>query len=431
MHKVLIITYYWPPCGGSAVLRWLKFAKYLREYGWEPVIYTPSNPEPQEYDPSLLNDIPENIRIIRSKIREPYSAYKRITGRSKHEKLGVGFIAESKKRGFLDKFALWIRSNLFIPDPRVFWVNPSVKLLTGFLQQNPVTMVITSGPPHSMHLIGLKLKKKTGIKWIADFRDPWTNIDFYTDLTLTAWADRKHKQLENMVLSEANHVISVSPTMSRELQSMGAQNITTITNGFDKSLDSGHAERGGKFTLMHLGSIPYTRNPENLWQVLSEITGENKQFDEALEIILAGKTDYRVKENLGAYSLEKYVQYRSYLPHYNALEAIGRSQVLLLLINNTPNARGILTNKFFEYLSVQRHILAIGPSDGDAAKILSETAAGQIFDFRETKSLKQHLLALFDLYSHNKLITRSNGLDKYHRKNLTRDLAQLLNNISS
>ncbi|MBN2482347.1 MAG: glycosyltransferase [Bacteroidales bacterium] len=428
---MLIITYYWPPYGGSAVLRWLKFTKYLREFNWEPVIYTPLNPEPQVIDTSLLNDIPENLTVIKSKIWEPYTIYKWLTGRKKSEKLGVALMSENKTRSVISWISLWIRSNFFIPDPRISWVGPSVRLLKNYLHNNLVDVIITTGPPHSMHLIGLKLKELTNAKWLADFRDPWTNIDFYKELLLTKWSDRKHKQLEKNVLTHADHIITVSPSMTTEFQTMGIHNISTITNGFDTlpHRNSSRMERG--FTMMHLGSMPASRNPVNLWKVLSELIKENHLFADKLEVILSDKTDIKIVETIRHFDLDKHIKLHPYTPHEEAMQKIRDAHVLLLFVNNSPNARGILTNKLFEYLSAKRPILAIGPEDGDVAMILSETHAGRIFDFKEHKALKQHLLSLFDLYSHNRLQISSKGIEKYHRKDLTGDLVRLLNRMIS
>ncbi len=430
MPKVLIVTYYWPPSGGTAVLRWLMFVKYLRDFGWEPVVYTPENPEPQETDASLMNHIPAGLTIIKSRIREPYVFYKWMRGMKKSEKLGLAFMSETKNQGFMSKIALWIRSNAFIPDPRTLWVRPSVRFLIQNLHQHPADIIVTSGPPHSMHLIGLHLKSKLGIKWIADFRDPWTNIDFYENLLLTKYADRKHKRLEKEVLFSADHVISVSPTMTEEFQNLGLRNVTTITNGFD-IMNEHFREQEKKFNLIHLGSMPPSRNPENFWMTITEIIAENQKFAESLEIILAGKTDYKVKETVKKFNLEKYVTFQQHIPYQEAINMIQQAHVLLLFINNSKNAKGILTNKFFEYLSAKRPILAIGPLNGDAAKLLSETRAGKMFDFQDHNALKQYLRHLFDLYSQNKLQLSGKNIEKYHRKNLTGELVRLLNIMTS
>lgn len=430
MPRVLIITYYWPPSGGSAVLRWLKFAKYLRDFGWEPVIYTPVNPEPQEIDISLLKDIPENMEVIKSPIREPYNIYKQLTGKKKEDRLGVALMSD-KKQGFASRLSLWIRSNLFIPDPRRFWVRPSVKLLSKYLHLRPVDVMVTTGPPHSMHLIGLGLKKRLGIKWVADFRDPWTNIDFYRDLALTRWADRCHKKLERKVLHEADRIITVSPGMSREFAAMGISRITTITNGFDVVQPSKAMPLPEKFTLLHLGSIPKSRNPENLWRVLADLVGQNPGFAEKLQIKLIGKTDRIVQESIERFKLLDFVLTEDFIPHEKTFHELTEAAVLLLFINNTPNAGGILTNKFFEYLSAHRPVLAIGPADGDAAVILGETEAGKIFEYNDTTGLKNHLLDLFGLYSQNELITDSGDIERFSRKNLAGELGQLLTKLIS
>ncbi|MBN2813185.1 MAG: glycosyltransferase family 4 protein [Bacteroidales bacterium] len=431
MRKALIITYYWPPSGGSAVLRWLKFAKYLREFGWEPVIYTPENPEAQEIDESLLKDIPEGMEILKTRIVEPYGMYKWLTGKKKHERIAVALISEKKQAGILSRLFLWIRSNLFIPDPRVGWVNPSVRNLSRYLKDNPVDVVITTGPPQSMHLIGLKLKNKLGVKWVADFRDPWTNVDFYRELLLTKYADSRQKMLEKSVLENADQVISVSPGMTAEFISMGVKNVTTITNGFDTPTAIPEAPGNGKFTLVHLGSMPKSRNPENLWQVLSQLTQQDERFAQSLEIKLIGKIDQSITESLEQLQLLRYVARESFVPHEQTYSILAEAAVLLLCINNTPNAKGILTNKFFEYLSAKRPIVAIGPRDGDAATILDETQAGKIFSYDDTVILKNHLVALFDLYSQGKLQVSGSGIEKYSRKNLTHQLSELLNHLVS
>ncbi len=429
LHKVLIITYYWPPSGGSAVLRWLKFTKYLRNFGWEPVIYTPLNPEPQETDESLLSDIPENLKVIKRKIIEPYSLYKFLTGKKQHVKLGVALMDHGKKKGFMSTLSLWIRSNLFIPDPRTLWIRPSVNFLTNYLKQNPVDAVITTGPPHSMHLIGLGLKKNTGIKWMADFRDPWTNIDFYKDLSLTTFADRLHKKLEKEVLTSADRIITVSPGMTDEFRNLGLNKVDTLTNGFDDSDIHISQFNFNKFSLLHLGSMPKSRNPENLWMALAHLTKENPSFASALQIRLIGKVDQSVIESIKKNNLDNFVSKEDYIPHNQTSSILAGSAILLLCINNTPNAKGILTNKFFEYLAAERPIIAIGCEDGDAAYILKDTQSGEIFSYDNTIRLEQYINVLFKQYVAKSLFVKTTGIEKYSRKNLTKELSVILNNL--
>jgi glycosyltransferase involved in cell wall biosynthesis len=429
LHKVLIITYYWPPNGGSSVLRWLKFTKYLREFGWEPVIYTPSNPELLETDDSLQKDIPAGLEIVTSKIHEPYTIYKWLTGRKKRDRLGLALMSEKKKSGITGKIMLWIRSNFFIPDPRRLWVIPSGKFLTKYLIDHPVDVVVSTGPPHSMHLIGMALKRKLNIPWVADFRDPWTNIDFYRELLLTPIADRCHKKLEKQVLQNADRVITVSPGLTKEFMGKGISQVTTITNGYDEEPIQIEVPETKKFTMVHLGSMPGSRNPENLWNVLSELVRQETMFASMLQIRLIGKTDFAVKQSINKFGLQDYVSFEDYVPHDQTAGILATSSLLLLCINNSPNAGGILTNKFFEYLSANRPILAFGPDDGDASVILAETGAGKIFGYNITQGLKSHLLALFHLYSHHEQNAENLNIDKYSRKNLTRELSVVLNNL--
>ncbi len=435
MKKVLIITYYWPPSGGAGVQRWLKFVKYLKQFEWEPIVYTAENGEMPEIDHSLEKDIPSGTTILKQPIWEPYQAYKTLIGQKKTEKINAAFLNESKKKkSILNDLAIWVRGNLFIPDARKFWIKPSIAYLTEYLKNNKVDAIISSGPPHSMHLIAQGLKKKfPQLKWIADFRDPWTNIDFYKDLKLSAMADRKHKQLEKEVLSMADRVISVGKTMSDELcaiNNIPAQNtkFSVICNGYDEEdLQQGHVIKDQKFSIAHIGTLVRSRNPEGLWQVLSDLTKTNHAFQDLLEIKLVGKLDISVVESLEKYGLMPYVRKIEYLPHNEVIIEQQRSKVNLLLVNNTPNAKGILTGKFFEYLSAGAPILAIGPTNGDLAEILNETKAGYISDFNDRDNLKKNILLLFENATPER---DTEAIKKYSRRNLTKKLTEILNELT-
>lgn len=434
MKRVLILTYYWPPSGGAGVQRWLKFVKYLREFGWEPVVYTAENGEMPEIDNSLEKDIPKGTEVLKTPIWEPYGAYKALTGQKKEEKINAAFLNENKKKSPFSKLAVWIRGNFFIPDARKFWIKPSVSFLSNYHKEKPVDAVISSGPPHSMHLIALGLKQKfPELTWLADFRDPWTNIDFYKDLMLTSLADQRHKSLEKKVLNTCDAVISVGKTMSEELFELSDQTqkkkFFTITNGYDEEdLKHPHtAEKDKKFSIAHIGTLVKTRNPEILWQALQELTTENSEFKKDLEIKLVGKVDVFVMESLEKYQLQNFVRKINYLPHSDVIAEQQKSHVNLLLINNTPNAKGILTGKFFEYLSAGAPILAIGPINGDAAHILKETTSGYISDFNDKIGLKENIMKL---YHKNYPVPDQTAINAYSRKNLTQKLADILNEFT-
>jgi glycosyltransferase involved in cell wall biosynthesis len=434
MKKVLILTYYWPPSGGAGVQRWLKFVKYLQDFNWEPIVYTAANGEIPEIDTSLEKDVPKNITILKTPIWEPYSAYKALIGQKKNEKINAAFLNESKKKSPLNNLAIWIRGNFFIPDARKFWIKPSITYLSDYVSKNKIDAIISSGPPHSMHLIAKGLKKKfPQIKWVADFRDPWTNIDFYADLKLTKWADAKHKRLEKEVLNECDAAISIGNGMNTEFQSINnnpsqLSKFHVITNGFDDDdLLKTQVEKDKKFSIAHIGTLVKSRNPEGLWRVLKELTSHNKTFKDALEIKLVGKLDIAVKESIEKHNLWQYVRKIDYLPHNEVIAEQQRSKVNLLLVNQTQNAKGILTGKFFEYLSAGAPILAIGPVDGDLAQILNETKAGYISDFNDETTLQKNILSLFE----NQHITRNEtAIKNYSRKNLTKKLSEILNDLT-
>ncbi|GET20364.1 glycosyltransferase [Prolixibacter denitrificans] len=430
--RVLIITYYWPPSGGAGVQRWLKFSKYLPDFDWEPVIYTPENPEVPVDDPSLLEDVRPGLEVIKRPIVEPYSAYKKFIGQKKGERVNAAFLSENKRPGFKEKLSVWIRGNFFIPDSRRFWVRPSVRFLKKYLEAHPVDAIVSTGPPHSMHLIALALKKKLNIPWLADFRDPWTNIDFYPDLNLTPLADAKHRKLERKVITSCDEMVVVSRQMKTEFEELDGKNIHVITNGFDDAdVSKETPETDEKFSIIHAGSLPPNRNPRILWKVLQELVTAIPELADSLQIKLVGKVDVSVLEDIRNHQLEPYLELVEYVPHDTVMKMLQQAQVLLLAINQTPNAKGILTGKFFEYLAACRPVLTIGPTDGDVANILKEVQAGLISGFDDEEGLKKNILEFFNRFREGNLSVNSEGIHQYSRKNLTSTLAEHLNKISS
>lgn len=431
MKRVLIITYYWPPSGGSGVQRWLKMSKYLPENGWQPVIYTAEDAEYPVEDPSLAQDVAPEAEVIRRPIVEPYTFYKKFLGMKKGEKVKAGFINEgAKKSGWKESLSVWLRGNLFIPDARCWWVKPSVKFLTGYLKDHPVDAMVSTGPPHSMHLIARALHIKFNIPWVADFRDPWTDIDYYKDLKLTRCADKKHHRLERQVLTEATRVVTVGWDCAKGLENHGAKDVTVITNGYDFSeIFNEKYQKTSTFTMSHIGIIGANRNPETFWETLSEIcveTDENK----SLKIRLIGQTDNSVMESIKRNKIENYVEIIPYIPHNQVIEEQRKSDVLLLFVNNTPNAKGILTGKLFEYMASGRPILCIGPEDGDSARILNETKTGITVDFDDKEKMKSVILDLIAKHKENQLITNGvKAVEKYSRRNLTKEFVTILNEI--
>jgi hypothetical protein len=423
--KVLIITYYFPPAGGPGVQRWLKFVKYLPEFDIQPIIYVPANPTYPIIDEGLVSEISDKVIVLKNKIWEPYQLAS-VFSKNKTKKISSGIFPHQKKQTFLDKTFLWVRGNLFIPDARVFWVKPSVSYLEKYIKENNIDTIITSGPPHSLHLIGLELKEKLNVKWFADFRDPWTTIGYHKALRLSGYAANKHKKLEHKVLNSADTIIVTSKTTKTEFEAITNKPISVITNGYDienvekQTLDN-------KFTLAHIGSFLSDRNPQFLWECLVELLQEIPDFKSHLEIKLIGAVSQEVLDSIANFNLNDYLNLLGYVSHHEAIAHQKKSQVLLLIEINSEDTKSIIPGKLFEYMVSNRPIIAIGPEGSDFTDIITQTNTGVFFDYSEKAKLKSVILGFYNQFLEGKLQANGVGLQQYSRKSLTRQLAQLIN----
>lgn len=423
-QKLLIITYYWPPAGGPGVQRWLKFVKYLPDFNVQPIVYIPENPTYPIIDRGLESEVSEKAVILKHKIFEPYGLAS-FFGKNKTKKISSGIIPNQKKQSFLEKTLLWVRGNIFIPDARFLWVKPSVKYLKKYLQENNIDTVVTSGPPHSLHLIGLQLKQELGMTWLADFRDPWTTIGYHKALKLSSYAEKKHKALEHKVLNTADTIIVTSKTTKAEFEAITSQPITVITNGYDveqvtkQPLDE-------KFTVAHIGSFLSERNPRILWKALKELTKENHDFAADFQLKLLGAVSQEVLDTIAEFKLQDFVLNLGYVSHQEAVEHQRKSQVLLLIEIDSDDTKSIIPGKVFEYMVSERPIIAIGPQGSDFAEIITSTNTGVFFNYDEKEKLKALLLKYYQDYKANNLKVHAVGLQQYSRKSLTEQLAKLV-----
>lgn len=432
--KLLIITYYWPPAGGPGVQRWLKFVKYLPEFNIQPIVYIPENPTYPIIDEGLQSEVSEKAIILKNKIFEPYNLAS-FFGKSKTKKISSGIIPNQKKQSLAEKFLLWVRGNIFIPDARFLWVKPSVSYLKKYIQENNIDTIVTSGPPHSLHLIGLELKKELNVKWIADFRDPWTTIGYHKALKLSSYAEKKHKALEKEVLNSADSIIVTSKTTKTEFQDITSKPIEVITNGYDiEKIEKQPLDK--KFSLAHIGSFLSDRNPRILWKALQELVTENADFKTDFQLKLIGAVSQEVLDTITEFKLNDYVQNLGYVSHQEAVEHQRKSQVLLLIEINSKDTKSIIPGKLFEYMVSERPIIAIGPEGSDFAEIITETNTGVFFtyDEKETRGeaelngvkLKALLLKYYQEYQNNNLKVHAVGLQQYSRKSLTQKLVKLI-----
>ena len=448
MKRVLVITYYWPPSGGSGVQRWVKFAKYLPQEGWQPVIYTPENPEYTAIDHTLGAEIPHEAEIIRRPILEPYGIYRRLMGKgastdmktlvspgeAKGSLAGAsgGEVTEisSGKKSWKQRLSLWIRGNLFVPDPRVGWVRPSVRFLKKYLAEHPVDVIVTTGPPHSMHLIGQRLHQALGIPWIPDFRDPWSRMYYLKHLPMSARTWRRLRAMEQAVLDDCTTVLAVTPLVQEEFRAQTKTPVAMITNGYDGGDFEQAVEPDGYFNIVHTGLFASDGNPLGFWKVLGIKAWAEPDFKAALRIRLVGRVDREVYEAIEAAGLKDHVVDLGYKDHLTAVREQLAATVLILPLRNDPEYRPILPGKLFEYLASRRPVLGIGQEDGAMARVLADTGAGVTAGWDNVDAMRGFIDKAWEQFRAGGVPSVPGDITRFSRRSLTRELAALLERVS-
>lgn len=430
MKRVLIIAYYWPPAGGSGVQRCLKFAKFLPQFGWEPVVYTCENPAAFTWDHSLENDVPQSLEVHKTRIFEPFELYKKVTGQGKDAKV-TDVMVQSGKESLIKHMAIWLRGNMYVPDAKVGWVKPSVKYLSAYLKEQPVDLILSSGPPHSVHLIAQKLNARFNIPWVADFRDPWTNIYSNRFMKRTAFTERRDRRLESSVLSQANAVTVVSPGLAQEFGDR-AQRLVEIYNGYDPGdIPAARQKEKSEFHLRYTGNYKANQDLPVLWKVLSELKTEVPEFDTEFKLHLVGKVAGNIVDSIGAAGIEDLLLVTDSVPHLEAVQFMVDSELLLFPIPNDKTNKLILTGKIFEYLASRSEILGIGPVDGNAAKILREADRAEMIDYSDHEALKSRIRDSFERWKKSGALRHDGDAHaRYSREGLTGELAQLFNELT-
>lgn len=440
MKRVLIITYYWPPSGGSGVQRWVKFAKYLPKEGWQPVIYTPENPELTTIDKTLAAEIPPEAEVVKTHIFEPYGIYRKLMGKGSSTDLKALTSAGSDgnevnpvnggKKSWKQKLSLYIRGNFFIPDPRIMWVRPSVRFLKSYLKDHPVDAIVSTGPPQSMHLIGLELSKATGLPWLADFRDPWTKIFYFKHLELTHRSEAKHQALEKKVVDGATRVIAVSPMVKKDFEAITSTPVELITNGFDEEDFNDPFEADEYFNITHTGLFASDGDPEILWKVLAAKCQEDKEFQKLLRIRLVGKTDQEIVNSIETAGLGPNLVNLGYQSHEVAVREQRNASVLILPLRKEPEYEAVLPGKLFEYLASRRPILGIGQTDGAMAQVVRNTGSGIVYDWNEEQKIRRWVDFSWEEFKNHELLDNATDISMYSRRRLTKRLVSLLEEIT-
>ncbi len=423
MKKVLIITYYWPPQGGVGVQRWLKLSKYLLKHNCEPIIYTQSKGLSSLEDPSLLSSIPVGLKILRNQIFEPNKFFSFFSNKRPSSDILI-----QDSTNFFTKILIWLRANLFIPDSRCLFIKPSILFLNNYLQKNHVDLIISTGPPHSMHLIALALKNQHNIKWIADFRDPWTYIEYFEKLPLLNTQKKKHKNLEKEVLSQADLVLSVSDSWAKDFNQLGAKKTAVLTNGFDaEDYKYTNLNQNKSFIIGHFGLYNQLRDHVFLWDVIKKISHDIPSFKQDLKIIFSGEVHANFFKQIHHFGLTNKLDYFSYLPHSDAIRKMLESDILLVTQGDTRSVSGRLPAKLFEYIGARRPILAIGAKNSDLEKIMSNISYCWFVEFNNDKLLYDTIIKIYEM--RNSSNTYNDNISQFSREEQAKDLIKTIDDL--
>jgi glycosyltransferase involved in cell wall biosynthesis len=426
MQKVLIITYYWPPSGGAGVQRWLKFSKYLPEFGCTPVILTvdENHASYAQLDPSLVDEIHPDLQVHKTKTFEPYNLYRKL---SQKKEIPYGGFSNQKKVTVFEKFSRLIRGNLFIPDPRRGWNKYALSKALELIQAENIESVITSGPPHSTHLIGKKIKDQTGIRWIADFRDPWTDIYYYKELFHTLPARLYDRYLEKKVLIGADKIITVSEEVKKLLLRRipgSEEKIVVIPNGYDESdFENVPSLKNEFFTITYTGTISMSYRIERFIEAIDLLPVKVK---DKIKIRFVGNVPDEILNLFKNKNLGSSIEVLGYIPHKEAVGQMVNASLLLMAIPDSPDNKGIVTGKFFEYLATGRPILAMGPVGGDVDLLIQKCHAGKLFSYNETGPMSLFIHKIFEEEQRGLYKSETTGAEQFTRRNLTGVLANNL-----
>ena len=426
--KVLIITYYWPPAGGPGVQRVLKFVKYLPQFGWEPIILTVRNGDYSAIDQSLLFDIPTGIKIFSTDHFSPLAVYKPLVGLKKDTRLPTALLTKDSA-GFRNKLASWIRRNLFIPDARIGWLPHGVQTGNKLIKRFKPAVIFSTSPPPTVHLIGLLLSKLHRMQWVADFRDPWTNIYHYAAsprLGVVNWIDAL---LEQKVLAMADRVTVVGNNFFNYEQVFKT---TVIPNGYDTDDVKQHSKRpiNPKFIIRYMGSLKTRQYVPGFFTLLEELS-QNDEYKRNISVEFIGLVEPDIIRKIEAKKIPIEIKYHGYLDHNRAVELITDANLLLFIIGQSAKANLIVTGKLFEYLMTGNPILAYGPCAGAANAILKKAGSGRMFDYDNISTARDFIIKQFKLWKRGEYhrIGNFDQIARFDRRFLTRKLVDLFEEL--
>lgn len=438
--KVLIASYIFPPAGGSGAQRIINFARYLPQFGYEPVILTVENPPEGNIDIDLLEKVSPDLKVVRTRTFEPDNF--------DDPKLTLkNFTLKNFKNKMIRNYFRFFDFTL-IPDEKIGWVKRSVKRGIKLIEEDNIEAVITSGPPYSTHILGLNLKQQTGIKWIADFRDGWTQFSPHFQPHLKRFLKHEEK-MEKKVIEGADAVVAVAENILKgfaEKYPDCKERVHLITNGFesedfslaekfsDKKLEDYFASLDKtQMLIVHTGSLYAQRNPCDLLKALKELYADNALPHSAVKVLLVGSFDRTVREMLADSAYKEFVKVHNFVSHRDSIQCIMRSDLLLLIVDNVAVSDRIYTGKIFEYLGSGKPVIALSPLNSPAASLITKAGTGKVFKYGDIDELKKELLSAYELFKKGALKTspETKFISSFERKKLTGRLAEILGEIIS
>lgn len=420
--KILIITYYWPPSGGVGVQRWMNFTLQLKKRGWDPIVLTPENPQFEIRDEKLQDRV-KDIKTSKIPIWEPFNLFHKLTGNKNRENVQQGLVLEKSHKSLKDQLMVWVRGNILVPDPRVFWVKSASKKAIKLIKEEGIETIVTTGPPHSIHLIGRKVKRVTGVKWLADFRDPWSKWDVLEKLNTSSFVLGIHRRMERSIIREADVVTTVSGRLAKAFGG-----IEVLNNGLTISNTSAEEPHSSHFTIGYFGMLNELRNPRQLWHLLDQLCRENQVFANKLRVRIGGIVSGSIKEEISELNeLKSKVEFLGYLPHEQIQNEYKKCNILLLLQNKSDNSEWILPVKFFEYLAAERMILALGERKSDLGDIMNNKDIGQILSYSEIDSIRSFIEDIFENEKKPDSVQGKKLLKQFSHEKLVERLEEILN----
>ena len=437
MRKVLIIAYYFPPSGGPGVQRVLKFVQYLREFGWEPVVLTVKDGTFPARDESLLDEIPDGVKVFRTDIFEPYDLYRKLTGKSKSDGIDVNTLrGDDSKVSVSERLSEFIRATFFIPDARMGWRRHAVRKGLQVIAQEKIDAIYSSSPPYTCSIIARDLKRKAGLPWVAGFRDPWTGFLTTPDRwRIPAAIDRG---MERSVFTEADHIdvawTGIGDDAMSKVPTLDPKKLHHLPNGFDSndfpSIDK-EKRRDNRFTVTYTGSMYGLRTPKEFLDAVENLILEGEVDPDMVRLRFIGRFGEEVHEMFRSFSVQDVIEVCNYLPHAESIRQLLLSDALLLVVDTTADSAQIVPGKVYEYIGTMKPVLAIAPEEGAIASLIYETKSGIVAHQSNPEGIAEGFLQLYNDYINgtHSIQQDEKAIARYERRNVTKELSTILNSL--